>query len=133
MGFLFGEYRGEFLVSFWEFDLRHSSLSGEFCGDGGFVYRYCSEFSIQLLEFVNGWCYVLSVKVVDEVFVGVERFLPDVLLQEEVGMGRSCGCVSLYDFICSVVIRGSVCVIWDIDRSFGPIDLGVDFLKPGGS
>ena len=67
-------------------------------------------------------------KVVDEVFVGVERFLPDVLLQEEVGVGRSCGCVSLYDFVCSVVFRGSVCVIWDVDRSFSPIDLGVDFL-----
>ena len=66
-------------------------------------------------------------KVVDEVFVRVERFLPDVFLREEVGVGRSCGCVSLYDFICSVVVRGSVCMIWDIDHSLGPIDLGVDF------
>ena len=48
-------------------------------------------------------------------------------------MGWGGGCVSLYDFICSVVIWGSICVIWDVDRSFGPIDLGVDFLQPWGS
>ena len=66
-------------------------------------------------------------KVIDEVFVGVERFLPDVLLWEEVGVGRSCGCVSLYDFVCSVVVRGPVCVIWDVDHSLGPINLGIDF------
>ena len=67
-------------------------------------------------------------KVVDEVFVGVERFLPDVLLWEEVGVGWSCGCVSLYDFVCSVVVWSPVRVVWDIDRSLGPVDLGVDFL-----
>ena len=66
-------------------------------------------------------------EVVDEVFVGVEGFLPDILFREEVGVGWSCGCVSLYDFVCSVVVRGSVCVIWDVDHSFGPVDLGVDF------
>ena len=67
-------------------------------------------------------------EVVDEVFVGVEGFLPDVLLREEVGVGWGCGCVPLYDFVCSIVFRGSICVIWDVDRSFGPIDLGIDFL-----
>ena len=66
-------------------------------------------------------------EVVDEVFVGVEGFLPDILFREEVGVGRSRGCVSLYDFVCLVVVRGSVCVIWDVDRSLGPIDLGIDF------
>ena len=65
---------------------------------------------------------------VDEVFIGVEGFFPNVLLWEEVGMGRCCGRVSLYDFVRSVVFWGSVCVIGDVDRSFGPIDLGVDFL-----
>ena len=72
-------------------------------------------------------------EVVDEVFIGVEGFLSDVLLWEEVGMGWSCSCVSLYNFVCSVVFRGSVCVVWDVDCSFGPVDLGVDFLKPRGS
>ena len=57
----------------------------------------------------------------------------DILLREEVGVGWSCGCVSLYDFVCSVVFRGSVCVVWDVDRPFGPVDLGIDFLKPRGS
>ena len=66
-------------------------------------------------------------EVVDEVFVRVEGFLPDILLREEVGMGWSCGCVSLYDFVRSIVFRGFICVIWDVDRSFGPIDLGIDF------
>ena len=47
-------------------------------------------------------------EVVDEVFVGVEGFFSDILLREEVGMGRGSGCVSLYDFVCSVVVRGSV-------------------------
>ena len=70
---------------------------------------------------------------VDEVFIGVEGFFPNILLREEVGVGRCCGCVSLYDFVCSVVFRGSVCVIWDVNRPFGPVDLGVDFLKPRGS
>ena len=66
-------------------------------------------------------------KVVDEVFVGVEGFFPDILFWEEVGVGRGCGCVSLYDFVRSVVVWGSVCVIWDVDHSLGPIDLGIDF------
>ena len=66
-------------------------------------------------------------EVVDEVLVGVKGFLPDILLWEEVGVGWGSGCVSLYDLICSIVFRGSICVIWDVDRSFGPIDLGVDF------
>ena len=65
-------------------------------------------------------------EVVDEVFVGVEGFFSDILLWEEVGMGRGCVCVALYNFVCSVVVQGSVCVIWDVDRLFGPIDLGVD-------
>ena len=28
---------------------------------------------------------------------------------------------------------GFVRVVWDVDRSFGPIDLGVDFLQPRGA
>ena len=66
-------------------------------------------------------------EVVDEVFVGVEGFLSDILFWEEVGVGWGRGCVSLYDLVCSIVFRGSICVIWDVDRSFGPIDLGIDF------
>ena len=65
---------------------------------------------------------------VDEVFVGVEGFFSNILLREEVGVGRGCGCVSLYDFVRSIVVWGFVCVVWDVDRSFGPVDLGVDFL-----
>ena len=72
-------------------------------------------------------------EVVDEVFVGVEGFFPDILLWEEVGMGRGCGCVSLYNFVHLVVVWGSVHVIWDVDRSFGPVDFGVDLLQPGGA
>ena len=64
-------------------------------------------------------------EVVDEVFVRVEGFFSDILLWEEVGVGWGCVCVSLYDFVCSVVVRGSVCVVWDVDCLFGPIDLGV--------
>ena len=67
-------------------------------------------------------------EVVDEAFIRVEGFFPDILFREEVGVGWGCGCVSLYDFVHSVVVWGSVCVIWDVDRSLGPIDLGVDFL-----
>ena len=66
-------------------------------------------------------------EVVDEVFVGVEGFLSYIFLREEVGVGGGCGCASLYNFVCLVVVWGSVCVIWDVDCSFGPIDLGVDF------
>ena len=66
-------------------------------------------------------------EIVDEVFVSVGGFFPNILLWEEVGVGWGCGCVSLYNFVCSVVIWGSVCVVWDVDCSFGPIDLGVDF------
>ena len=64
---------------------------------------------------------------VDEVFVGVKGFFPNIFFGKEVGVGWGGGCVSLYDFVGSVVVWGSVCVIWDVDRSFGPIDLGVDF------
>ena len=67
-------------------------------------------------------------EVVDEVFIGVDGFFSNVLPGEEVSVGWGGGCFSLYDFICSVVIRGSVCVVWDVDRSFGPVDLGVVFL-----
>ena len=67
-------------------------------------------------------------EVIDKVFVGVEGFFPNVFLGEEVGMGQGSGCVSLYDFVRSILVWGSVCVVWDVDRSFGPIDLGVDFL-----
>ena len=66
-------------------------------------------------------------EVIDKVFVGVEGFLPSIFLGEKVGVGRGGGCVSLYDFVSSIVVRGSVCVVWDVDRSFGLIDLGIDF------
>ena len=72
-------------------------------------------------------------KIVDEIFIGIDGFFPDILFWEEVGMGQGGGCISLYNFICSIVIQGSVCVVWDIDCSFGPIDLGVDFLQPRGA
>ena len=94
---------------------------------------YCSEFSIQLPEFVDGWCYVSSLEVVDEIFIGIDGFFSDVLLVEEVGMGWSSGCVSLYNFILSIVVWGPVCVVWDVDRSFSPVDFGVDFFQPGGA
>ena len=48
-------------------------------------------------------------------------------------MGRGGGCISLYNFVCLIVVWGSVCVVWDIDHSFGPIDLGVDLLEPRGA
>ena len=67
-------------------------------------------------------------EVVDEVFISVDGFFSDVLLGEEVGVGWGGGCVSLYDFVRSVVVWGSIRVVWDVDRSFGPIDLGVDSL-----
>ena len=114
MGFLFGD----------------PCFPGEFCGNGGFVYRYCSEFPIQLPEFVDGWCYAFPLKVVDEVFIGIDRFFSNVLLWKEVGVGWGCGRISLHNFIHLVVVQGSVGVIWDVDHSFGPVDFGVDFLQP---
>ena len=130
MGFFFREYGGEFLISFWEFDFCHTCFPSKFSGNGGFADLYCGEFSIQLLKFVDGWCCVFSLEVVDEVFVSVDGFFSDILLWEEVGMGWGSGCVSLYDLICSVVVWGSVHVVWDVDHSFGPVDFGVDFLQP---
>ena len=70
-------------------------------------------------------------EVVDEVFIGVDGLFPDVLLREEVGVGRGGGRVSLCNFIGSVVVWGSICVVWDVNCSFSPIDLRVDFLQPG--
>ena len=70
-------------------------------------------------------------EIVDEAFISVGGFFSDIFLGEEVGVGRGSGCVSLYDLICSIVVRGSVCVVWDVDRSFGPVDFRVDFLQPG--
>ena len=131
MGFLFGEYRGEFLISFWEFDFCHSCFSSKFSGNGGFADLYCSEFSIQLLEFVDGWCYVFSLEVVDEVFIGVSGFFSDVLLGEEVGMGWGSSHVSLYNLVLSIVVWGSICVVWDVGHSFSPVDCRVDFFQPG--
>ena len=87
-------FRSELLVFLWEFDLCHSCFSSELCGDGGFVDQYCSEFSIQLFEFVDGWCYVFPMEIVDEVFISVGGFFPDVLFWEEVGVGRGGGCIS---------------------------------------
>ena len=72
-------------------------------------------------------------EVVDEVFIGVHGFFPDVFFWKEVGVGQGCGCVPLYDFVCSIVVWGSVCVVWDVDRLFSPIDLGVDFFQPRGA
>ena len=72
-------------------------------------------------------------EVVDEVFIGVDGFFSDVLLGEEVGVGWGGGCVSLYDFVCLVVVWGSIRVVWDVDCSFSPIYFGVDFFQPGGA
>ena len=69
-------------------------------------------------------------EVVDEVFVGVDGSFPNILLGNEVGMGWGSGRISLYDPISSIVVWGSVCVIWDVDCSFGPVDFRVDFLQP---
>ena len=72
-------------------------------------------------------------EVVDEVFIGVHGFFSNILLRKEVSMGRGSGCVSLYDFVGSVVVWGPVCVVWDVDRSFSPVDFRVDFFQPGGA
>ena len=48
-------------------------------------------------------------------------------------MGQGGGRVSLYDFVCSIVVWGPVCVVWDVDCLLGPVDLGVDFFQPRGS
>ena len=133
MGFLFREYRGEFLVSFWEFDLYHSCFPSKFSGNGGFADLYCSKFSIQLFEFVDGWCYVFSLEVIDDVFICIDWFFSDILLWEEVGMGWGSGCVSLYNLILSIVVWGSVCVVQDVDHSCGPVDYRVDLFQPGGA
>ena len=69
-------------------------------------------------------------EIVDEVFIGVGGFFSNVFLGKEVSMGWGGGCVSLYDFVGSIVVQGSVCVIWDVDCSFGPVDFRVDFLQP---
>ena len=61
-------------------------------------------------------------EVVDEVFIGVDGVFPNVLLGKEVGVGQGSGCISLYNFVCPIVVQGSVCVIWDVDCSFGPVD-----------
>ena len=133
MGFFFGEYRGEFLVSLWEFDFHHSHFSGKFCGDGGFADSFCSESSIQLSEFVGGWCCVFSLEVVDEVFIGINGFFSDVLLGEEFRMGWGGGCVSLYNLVLLIVVWGSVSVVWDVDHPFGPVYFRVDFFQPRGA
>ena len=92
VGFFFGEYGGEFLILFWEFDLCHPCFPNEFSGKGGFADLHCGEFSIQHFEFVDRWCYVFSLEVIDEVFIGIDGFFSDVLLGEEVGVGWSGGC-----------------------------------------
>ena len=69
-------------------------------------------------------------EVVDEVFIRVDGLFPDVFFGKEVGVGRGGGCVFLYYFVCPVVVWGSVCVVRDIDRSFGPVDCRVYFLQP---
>ena len=40
------------------------------------------------------------------------------------------GCISLYNFIFLVVVRGFVCVVRDVYHSFDPVDLWVDFFQP---
>ena len=72
-------------------------------------------------------------EVVDEVFISIGGFFPDVFLGEEVGVGWGGGCVSLYNFVCLIVVWGSVGVIWDVDCSSSPVDLGVDFFQPRGA
>ena len=72
-------------------------------------------------------------EVVDEVFISIGGFFPDVPLGKEVGVGRGGGCISLYDLVCSIVVWGSICVVWDVDCSFSPIYLGVDFFQPRGA
>ena len=131
MGFLFGEYGGEFLITFWEFDLCHSCFSSKFSGNGGLADLYCSEVSIQHFEFVDGQCCVFSVEVIDEVFIGIGGFFPDILLWEEVGMGWGCGHISLYNLIFLIVVWGSACVVWDVDCLFSPVDHGVNIFQPG--
>ena len=133
MGFLLREYGGEFLISFWEFDFCHSCFSSKFGGYGGFADLHCSEFSIQFLEFVDGWCYVFFLKVVDEIFISINGFFSDILPGEKIGMGWGGGCVSLYNLVFSIVVQGSIHVVWDVDCLFGPIYFGVDFFQPGGA
>ena len=50
-------------------------------------------------------------EIVDEVFIGVGGFFPDVLFWEEVGVGWGGGCIPLYNFVCSIVVQGSICVV----------------------
>ena len=104
MGFFFRKYRGEFFISFWEFDFQHPCFPSKSSSNGGFVDLYCSEFSIQLLEFVDGWCYVFSLEVVDKVFIGIDGFFCNVLLGEEVGMGWGSSCISLYNLGFLIVV-----------------------------
>ena len=80
-----------------------------------------------LSEFVGDWVYTFSLEVVDEIFISINGFLPNILLGEEIGMGWSSGCFSLGDLVPSVVSRGSVSVIWDIDCLLCPVNYRVDF------
>ena len=68
----------------------------------------------------------------DEIFIGIDGFFSDVLLGEEVGVGWGSGCVSLYNLVFSIVVWGSVHVVWDVDHLFDPVDFGVDFFQPRG-
>ena len=72
-------------------------------------------------------------EVVDEVFICIDGFFSDVLLWKEVGMGWGSGRVSLYNFVLPIVVRGFVCVVWDVDCSFNPVNFWVDFFQPRGT
>ena len=80
-----------------------------------------------LSEFVGDWVYTFSLEKIDEVFIRVGGFFPDVFLWEEVGMCRVDGCFSLYNLVFSIVVRGSVCVVQDINCSSCPVNYRVDF------
>ena len=68
---------------------------------------------------------------VDEVFIWVDGFFPNKFLREEVGVGWGSGDGYLYNFSLLVVVRGSISVIWDINRVLCPINQGVYSFHPG--
>ena len=86
-----------------------------------------SKFSFNFLEFVDGQGYALSLEEADKVLVRVDRFFPNEFFGEKVGMGWGSGHFSLHNFVLSVVVRGSVHVVWNIDGALCPVNHGVDF------
>ena len=114
----------------WRIDNCTHFLS-KFCGDGGLAHLDHHEFSVNFPELVDNQGDAFSLEKVDNVFVRIGGFLPDKLSGEEVGMGQSSGCSSLYNLILSIVVGGSICVVWDINCAFHLVDQGVCFLQPG--